>query len=202
MLHLDDSLLLGKGLHKAAWRHPEDDSRCIKIPYKANDAELRHELQYRRSRQRRRRHSRLLTAYYGTVETDRGLGYVFERVMDYDGSDCETLGQFLARAEAGEVPLAEAGEVLQRFRQEVFRDKILTNDTCLVNFLLQQQEPGKYAIRIIDNIGSPVQFPLLYYLDFLADRHMQRWWKRFCRRLLREHPALLTDELRQELCGG
>lgn len=31
MLHLDQSLLLGKGFHKAGYQHPTDPDLCVKI---------------------------------------------------------------------------------------------------------------------------------------------------------------------------
>ena len=85
LLVLREDLFLGHGVHKAAYIDPRDPSRCVKVVFRMPDYDLMKELGYRRSRRRRGLSSELLPAYYGTVETNKGMGYVFERVVDYDG---------------------------------------------------------------------------------------------------------------------
>ena len=192
MLHIDESLFLGRGLHKAAYAHPEDAGKVVKIPFKADDAELAHELAYRKSRERRHLASQTLTAYYGTVETDLGMGYIFERVQDFDGSPCPSVKERLQELNAigDEKAAQEAHQLAESVREAVFAERILTNDTGLLNFVLQRNSPQETVIRMIDNIGSPVLIPLVYYIDRMTLHHIRKYWRRVEKRLRRDYPAL------------
>ncbi|SDP05039.1 YrbL family protein [Selenomonas ruminantium] len=184
MLMISDALYLGRGLHKVAYIHPENENLVIKIPFDPKDAELRQELSYRKSRKFRNLDSQLLTKFYGPVETDKGQGYVFERIRNADGTACETLGDYLDAQEAAGWPdKEEVCALLQGFMKQVMDERILTNDTCLINFLLQRNEAGEIRIRIIDNVGSPVKIPLVYYWDHMTVGHIRRYLKRLQRDL-------------------
>lgn len=179
MIVLDTSMYLGKGLHKAAYVYPKDDGKVIKIPFNPKDDELRHELAYRKARQIRHLQSKLLTKYYGTVETDKGVGYVFERVLNADGTSCETLEEYLDKQqEAGWPNVNSSRKIVEDFMQQLVTDRILTNDTCMENVLLQRDAEGEIHLRIIDNIGSPVKIPLVYYWDIMTLSHIHRHLRR------------------------
>jgi len=201
MLILEDRLFIGQGLHKAAYIYPGQPDKVVKVPFDPRDGELRHELAYRRSRRLRKLDSELLARYYGTAETDRGRGYVFERVINADGSPCETMAARLQRLEqqAGELQMQEAlqslrretGEWLKDFAEQMARERILTNDTdCQDNWVWQISE-GKGRWRVIDNIGSPVAIPLVYYWDFMTRKHISRWRRRLQESLAVQYPCLL-----------
>lgn len=76
-IELTEDLLIGKGTHKKTYEDPTDASRCIKILFVVPDVDLERELQYRHSREKRRLKSRMLSAYYGEVETNMGKGVCF-----------------------------------------------------------------------------------------------------------------------------
>lgn len=206
MLMLEDDLFIGKGLHKAAFIYPGQPDKVVKVPFDPRDAELRHELAYRRSRHWRHLGSELLAGYYGPVETNKGRGYVFERVVNADGTACETMAERLQRLEKQAVCLKEQGsETLQSLREETAgwlrafteqmqSERILTNDTaCQDNWVWQESgQEGRW--RVIDNIGSPVAIPLVYYWDFMTRRHIERWRRRFRYSLLSQYPCLLNAE--------
>ena len=77
--------------------------------------------------------------------------------------------------------------------RQVMEERILTNDTCLINFLLQRDEAGSIRLRIIDNVGSPVKIPLVYYWDYMTRSHIKRYLRRL-RRELRENYAELFED--------
>ncbi len=194
MLIMTDSLYIGKGLHKVAYVHPEDEDKVIKIPFNPKDAELRQELAYRKARSFRHLQSELLTKHYGAVETDKGTGQVFERVRNADGSECETLGEFLDKQkEAGWPDRKFARDLIEGFTRQVMKERILTNDTSLINFLLQRDETGKMRLRIIDNVGSPVKIPLVYYWDYMTRSHIKRYLRRLRRDLMDNYAGLFEE---------
>ena len=85
-LELSEVLFIGKGHHNAVYKPPANENLCIKIPFALPDVDITKELAYRKALSRRKKKLSLLTEYLGTVETNLGTGYVFERIVDYDGS--------------------------------------------------------------------------------------------------------------------
>lgn len=96
ILHLTEDLFIGRGAHKAVYRHPHNTDLCIKLIYSEPDVDLERELYYRKIRDQRGQVTVLLPKYYGPVVTNQGTGYIFERVCDYDGMNSITLKEYLA----------------------------------------------------------------------------------------------------------
>ena len=113
MLILEDRLFIGQGLHKAAYIYPGQPDKVVKVPFDPRDGELRHELAYRRSRRLRKLDSELLARYYGTAETDRGRGYVFERVINADGLEIARGKVNYGSADLGKLIGKKTGEFAQ-----------------------------------------------------------------------------------------
>lgn len=95
MIHLpenhSDELVIGVGAHRACYIHPEDHQKCIKVIYSQNDPiaskEIKRELAYYKHLNSYLKDWRGLTRYYGTVETNLGTGYVYDRIVDFDGKN-------------------------------------------------------------------------------------------------------------------
>ena len=92
-----------------------------------------------------------------------------------------------------------SNRIMKKFKQLLFEELIVTSNVESSNFLVQRASETKFSVRIIDNIGSPVFFPLAYYFDFFARRHLQKYWKRFLKELQEDHPAVMTDALKRKL---
>lgn len=99
MIHLpenhSDELVIGVGAHRACYIHPEDHQKCIKVIYSQNDPiaskEIKRELAYYKHLNSYLKDWRGLTRYYGTVETNLGTGYVYDRIVDFDGKISQTI---------------------------------------------------------------------------------------------------------------
>ena len=200
---LTEGLLIGAGAHKKVYTDPLDGSRCIKIVFPAPDSRLDIdcELKYRNIREKRGLVSNLLPAYYGTVQTNLGTGYVFERIADFDGNTSKTLQQLFSEAERDTklVPFME--EVLSRLRGQLFQELIITSSVEPVNYMLQRTSATEYRVRIVDNIGgrNPVYLPLAFYLDVLAKSRVKRYWRRFLDEVRRKYPGVLSEEVKRRL---
>lgn len=206
MIELTNNLFLGKGWHKTAYIDPRDAHRCIKIVHheheRGEDTDLAREMWYRKCRDKRHLSSTLLTKYYGTVTTNMGTGYVFERVMDYDGKRSYDFKEFLdVQSKNNDIEQAKkiVAEVLLHFQQKFLEEKIITTNMEYNNFLLQKTSAQSFRVRIIDNIGSPVLIPLAFFIDYIALEHCQRYWKRFINNLCQDYPLLVSKEFANEL---
>ena len=199
---LTEALLLGRGGHKDVYADPENFTRCIKIIRDENDPDWERELRYRRSRMRRGLTSHLLPAYYGPIATNLGRGYVFERIFNFDGSPSRDFDSVLAEAKR----LYSADELRHRLENglcefhEILRDEeIILSNVETENFLIQRTAPNIFRIRIVDNIGSPVAIPLMFYISCFARFHIERYWRRFIDLLHDSYPDLITEDMKGRL---
>ena len=95
VLTINEELFIGSGGHQATYIHPIDPTKCIKIAHMKDDGDVKKEMRYRRMCAAKLEKSQLVTEFFGTVETNLGLGYVFERVLDYDGKTSRDMKNFL-----------------------------------------------------------------------------------------------------------
>ena len=197
-LAFTEDLLIGVGGHKKVYVHPDDETLCVKVlHYGETDEDWQKELRYRRSRERRGLSSTLLTQYYGACPLEGGgIGHIFERVRDFDGQDSLSFQQHIDLNRSS--PRIDFNAVITgmiTFRYLLFQEKIITSNMEPCNFSVQIVAPDFYRLRIMDNIGSPVLIPLLFYIDALALRHIKRYWRRFVLDLNRQYPWLINDNI-------
>lgn len=199
IIYLSEDMLIGQGDHKKTYRDPTCPDRCIKIPMKTPDEDLEKELKYRRSRERRKLKSNLLTAYYGEVMTNLGKGYMFERVHDYNDTTSKLMGDLLKEACSDDSKLPFVEEVLKKLKALLSEELIVVSNLEVDNIAIQRISETKYIIRIIDNLGSPAVIPLAYYSDFLTRRRTVKYWKRFLEEIQRHYPKFMTEDLKSRL---
>lgn len=194
-LILTDDLFLGKGNHKEVYIHPADKNLCVKILYVEPDEDFEREMRYRRALGKRADSMTLLTKYFGEVDTNKGRGYIFENVIDFDGSQSRTLLDWLTAPDS----IGSLVKGLLDFKRDFIGQKFAAAGMDPDNFLVQRTSPSARRIRIIDNIGTSARVPLLYYSDFLMARRAKKYWKRFVREIQLEHGNIITAAIAQLL---
>lgn len=198
ILVLRDELLLGKGGHQAAYIHPDDPSKCVKIAFDPNDGDVKKELRYRRMCADKLSRSKLVTKFYGTVETDKGAGLVFERVTDFDGASSLDLKDYLSNVSTVE-DIKKSQALLLDFKKDFLEEGIAIVDTDITNFMVQRVSPTAVQMRIVDNIGTPVLIPLVYWSDLIARRKARRVWNRLASWLQENYPSIVDETFYKEL---
>lgn len=198
ILVLHDDLLLGKGGHQAAYIHPDDPSKCVKIAFDPNDGDVKKELRYRRMCADKLSRSKLVTKFYGTVDTDKGPALVFERVIDFDGRASLDLKDYLSAATTTE-EIEQSRALLMNFRRDFLDEAIAIVDTDITNFMVQRLSPTASQMRIVDNIGTPVLIPLVYWSELIARRKAQRVWNKLAEWLSKNYPSIVDETFYGEL---
>ena len=194
VLTIGKELFIGEGGHQSTYIHPIDASKCIKIPHTPDDGDVKKEIRYRRSCAAKLERSLLVTKFFGTVETNLGLGYVFERVCDYDGKTGKNLRDFLNETALDAKNLQRVWTILLNFKSDFLRENIAIVDTDIENFMVQEHAPGVYRVRIVDNIGTPVLIPLVYWFEFAAAWKAKRYWNRIVDWLAENYPKIFPPE--------
>lgn len=177
MIKLTEDLYLGEGKHKTVYAHPEDKRLCIKILHRADDYDWAREMRYRRALGARADSMTLLTKYYGSVATDKGAGYLFERVLDYDGAQCVTLLSMIENRDA----LLEG--ILTDFKRAYFSEELILAGVDADNYLVQRVDKSARRVRVIDNIGMSATLPLAYYFGIIRRKRCRKYWQRFMEQL-------------------
>ena len=197
ILTINEELFIGSGGHQATYIHPIDAKKCIKIPHSKDDGDVRKEMRYRKSCAEKLEKSVLVTKFFGTIDTNLGLGYVFERVIDFDGKTSRDMKKFLPNS-----PPELVKNVLMTFKADFLRENIAIVDTDIENFMVQEISPKNYRVRIVDNIGTPVLIPLVYWFEFAAAWKAKRYWNRIIAWLQENYPEKITSELANQLKSG
>ena len=96
MLTLESSALIGRGLRRECYFHPEDENKCIKVVVSGDHKETRREQSYYRLLEKRNISWRMLARFYGNVDTNLGEGAVFDLIRDYNGEISKTLGHYFS----------------------------------------------------------------------------------------------------------
>ena len=199
ILKVNEELFIGSGGHQATYIHPIDPKKCIKIPHTKDDGDVKKEMRYRRMCAKKLANSRLITEFFGTVETNLGLGYVFERVFDFNGETSKDLKDFLPKTTPNKEILQKIWTILLNFKSDFLRENIAIVDTDITNFMVQEYAPGAFRVRIVDNIGTPVLIPLVYWFEFAAAWKAKRYWNKIAVFLAENYPEVITPQFFEEL---
>lgn len=196
---LTDELYLGIGKHKIVYAHPTDPKLCIKILHTTPDPDLDRELRYRKSLGKRADSLTLLTKYFGQVETSKGTGYLFERVIDCDGQTSKDMLYFFDTAITDKKFLPTLEKILLDFKRAYFAEKIPLAGIDATNYLVQKLSPDEYRVRIIDNIGTSAIIPLAYYFDRFAKKRAAKYWRIFVKDIGERYRLLFPKDFLRDL---
>ncbi len=194
-LILTDDLFLGRGNHKEVFIHPTDKNLCVKILFDTPDEDFDREMRYRRALGKRVDTMTLLTKYHGEVDTDRGRGYVFENVIDFDGNESRTILSHIENPTSVDDLIA----ILLEFKRDFIEQKFVAAGMDPDNFMVQRLSPTERRMKIIDNIGTSARVPILYYSDFLMARRAKKYWRRFVREIQLDHGNRITADIAKRL---
>lgn len=191
ILKLDDSLVIGEGLHRVCYRHPQREDRCIKINIDDSERSLKEterELQYYNLMEKRDAFEPLkpiVPAFHGAVHTSAGDGYVFDLVRDHDGEISKPLTVYMSdkslRARYGE----EIRKAYRMFRRHALDGNLVTMAMKPYNMLLQIRGDNDFRLVVIDNLGTANFIPVAYLSRILARMKLKRHLERF-ERLMHE----------------
>ena len=189
MIDLSGVEYFGKGGVRACYVHPENPDRCIKIlqpailgnPYvlkKAHKQVSREQAYYKRLQKRGISWSHLAQSY-GTIETSEGPGDVFDLIRDFDGEVSKTLEYYFADESLTGKYFVDLKKGLRDLFQYIKNEQIITTNIKWPNLVYKRLSEEKGQIIIIDDIGTAVLIPLVYYFESQAKTSIERKIDRF-----------------------
>ena len=189
MIELDRQALIGKGLHRECFAHPDDPARCIKVVVSGTIDENRREAGYYSRLARRGICWDMLTRFYGLVPTNLGEGAVFDLVRDYDNTVSRTLAHYLESTALTERYGAVIRQALVALQAYLLRNRVITMTLKPKNILFQRAAESAGKLVIVDNIGNSDFLPIADYSAFFARRKIQRKWRRFEQSMRRDYSS-------------
>ena len=183
-VHLDESLLIGTGLHRKCYHHPDYADRCIKVQIDNSPrsvAETERELAYYRILDANNYSDMtgIIPRYYGAVETEQGTGQVFELVLNNDGTVAKPMSAYLKTPELREHYSAKMRAAYREFKIQAKRGPLVTMAMKPYNMLCQEIENGELRLVVIDNLGTANLIPAVYFSRLMAKLKLRRHLKRF-----------------------
>ena len=199
MITLTEDLFLGDGNHKIVYAHPTDARLCVKLLRTPDDPDFAKEMRYRKALGSRADSMTLITKYFGETETSKGKGYLFERVLDFDGKISQTMLNVLDDTVADEKLLPATEKLLLDFKRAYFDEKFLLAGVDPDNYLVQKISPSERRVRIIDNIGIATFIPLPYYFDYFAVKRGKKYWLRFVEQMRDGYGKIFSEDFLRRL---
>lgn len=191
MLNLEPEALVGKGLHRECYEHPEDPALCVKVVVAGDSNENRREARYYRMLSRRGISWNMLTRFHGLVETSLGEGALFDLVRDFNGDVSHQLDYYLD----GQRYAKDVSRCLGDMKAYLLENRIVTMTLKPKNILYQRLSEDTGKLVIVDNVGNTDFVPLSNYIPILGRRKMVRKWRRL-EHLLADHPSSLAESSR------
>ena len=178
MLKLESSALLGKGLRRECYFHPEDENKCIKIVVAGDHKETLREQSYYRLLEKRNIAWKMLARFYGNVETNLGEGAVFQLIRDYNGEVSKTLVHYFSAKNETDRNYQYLYQELLVLKQYLLKWKIVTISLKPQNIVYKKTNESEGFLVIIDNVGNSDFIPICNYIDWMATRKINRKWQR------------------------
>ena len=153
MLVLKDALLLAKGSERTCYIHPLNCNQVIKIIYSQKSMNNQNKMEYKYYCLLKKRKVSFdhITMCYGWIETNLGIGLIFERVQNFDYSDIFNLRYMLQnKLISNEVERC----LLEELKEYLYKNKILFTDPTTLNIMCKKISKMKYKFIIIDGLGA------------------------------------------------
>jgi hypothetical protein len=185
MLNIKPDHLVGKGLHREVYRHPEDSTKCLKIVIQDNardnsgNEETLREQAYYSTLIKRGICWGALPQFYGNIDTNLGPASIFDLVCDHDGSVANTLEHYLSQEELTQQNLSGLIQAMKDLKTMLIADSIVTMTIKPKNIVYQKTSATQGRLLIIDNIGNSDFLPIANHIGLLARLKTKRKWQRF-----------------------
>lgn len=179
-VNITDDLFLGKGGHRACYRHPVDKTKCIKIILNSDGARtVNFELDFLRTLHKRGFYPKLIPRYHGMIDTSKGKGYVYDLVENADGTPALTLDDFLKNPELLNSSREKLLKLMNSLHKDLYDNQVIVRSLEAWNVLFPRAADGTLSIRLVNDLGMPNRLKIPYHISYAAHKHVEKHWKKF-----------------------
>jgi len=175
---LNKDLFIKEGIRQKCFMHPDDENLCIKIAKPNIDKKrLINETKYWARYSKKKIKSNdypFFPRYYGTIETNLGIGHVFDLIRDETTDEySKTLDYYLLNS----VDFINDGILEATFKkliQLMARYRVIANDIKPENICCKILSDNTVQLVLIDGVGHRDFIPLVDWSAFFAKKKIQR----------------------------
>ncbi|EPO5264852.1 YrbL family protein [Providencia rettgeri] len=180
--------LIASGRQRTCYQHPEYDDLCVKVHLSGrDDKETLREVRYYKRLYKKNFTIKTISHYYGTQQTDRGLGYVFQLIKDKTGNVSHTLDYYLKNKQLFLKHKKNMKIAYEQFKKNIYKEAIATMALKTYNIVYQLGYKPHGQFLIIDNLGSSNFIPMDYFSARIARATLNRRFNDFEQRLYRDY---------------
>ena len=191
-LQLSPPLFVAEGTERKCFRHPDDESLCIKVLHPDTESgRFKREIRYYSRLQRRGVDFRHLTPYRGMIDTSLGKGAMFDLVLDDDARISRSLHHYLSQNDRQFN--AWIVDEIEQLKQNFYDQWIVFHDLNPTNILVRRLGFDEFRLVVIDGIGHNRSFSLASYSSKFARKKLVRLWNRCYRQWYSDFPAVAKD---------
>jgi hypothetical protein len=177
-LILDEKDFLAKGGERSCYIHPEDNKKLVKVIHAKENLNQQNDVEeiYMNYLDKRSVDLSHIAKYYGKVSTNLGDGLIYERVLNYDGSETKSLRYSMVYKT---IPLNILEELLQELKNYLEKNRILFVDTSLTNIFCKKIDNKNYKLIIVDGLGAKrlgFKFWLYRHCKIYTKYKIKRQW--------------------------
>jgi len=176
-LVLTDDLLIGVGSERKCYLHPEDKEKCVKIAYKISPrtkARCKREIKYSLKYSNLPESFSSIPKYFGKVNTNLGIGHVFELVLDYDGNISSKLSEYIKKNELNKALQDKISELYDSFIQS----RVIVSDFHQGNIVVKKKNPKDFELVVIDGYGNSDFIKIADHISLFRKKKLLRKFNR------------------------
>jgi hypothetical protein len=179
-MNLEKLTLVGKGLHRECYVHPDHHNLCIKVLISnENHSEVKREMKYYSHLLKRNISWDMIPKFHGTIQTSIGVGYIFDLILDHTGNVSKTFEYYLSCTKSNQIDQSALNRALIQLKKYLLENRIITMTLHPKNICCQINQKGEIRLYIVDNIGNSDLIPICNFIPYFAKRKIIRKWKRF-----------------------
>ncbi len=184
MLKLNELDYIAKGAERRCYKHPDDEDKLVKVEYISYKDRNQNAIEkaYYSYLEKRKVSYRHITKFYGTINTNYGLGLIFEYVKNFDNTTPKTFENIIREKQ---IPKKEIDSLLSRLRIYLEENGIVFGDPVLSNLVFQKIAPSKFRLVIVDGLGARrvgLRFWLQMHSSIYNKLRIRKQWKKLMNR--------------------
>ena len=177
MIQLNEVHYIGEGDIRVCYEHPHDKTLCIKVPRpETTRAYTEKELLYFKKLSKRSKEKfsyPFYSDFHKEVETNYGLGQVFDLVRDEANGDISKTLEFYLTHESA-ITDSQIEAALELLRAQMIKHRVFTRDLRARNICCKIKKDGTIELIIIDGIGHRDFFPFADWLTYFSKKKIDR----------------------------
>ncbi|WP_081757179.1 YrbL family protein [Aliarcobacter lanthieri] len=179
-LVLESENFFARGGERDVYKHPQDNSKIIKIERRDKKTRRQNELEflYYEYLEKNCISQECIAKCYGFIETNLGTGLVFEKIVNYDNRVSKSFNTLL---EEGCLSKKQELLLMDELREYIFENNILFVDVGFFNIICKEYEKNKFKLIIIDGLGGRrpgFKFSLYLKSYIFTSYKIKKQWKK------------------------